>query len=263
MLLRGSATACHNMCALQHFPPVLLLFVNSPTASSSFPSAFSTARHGLGSINGLVTSHTGFSFGFSDLSSYHNDFLVSDVNDAVARRDINKFYNVNLDDSLLTKITSMSSPTSYTSALAIATTFSAPTNSVGSSSTPRESVFDNMDQTSDLCGITGRSRRNLTSSSTLLATSLTTVTYLTTSTSSSDSLATSRGRDFNPFDDTYDMFGIIDHDHSRLNELHQLIFSSCCELTYDVSFKPSSNKKDRPDGHKIFDTYVTWGKSKL
>ena len=123
MLIRGSATACHIMCTLQCFLFVLLLFVNSPTASSSFPSAYSTARHGLGSINGFVTSHTGLSFGLSDLSSPYNDLFASDVDYADARRNINNIDNIKFDDPSLTKFNSLSSPASFTSPLAIATTF--------------------------------------------------------------------------------------------------------------------------------------------
>ena len=257
--MRGSATACHNMCALLYFFPGLLSFIITPTASSSFPSAFATARHGLGSIKGLVASHTGFSFGLSDLSSYHNDFYASDVDYADARRSINKIDNLKFDDSRLTKLNSLSSPVSFTSSMAIATT--SPTSSITPdlSSTPRGRDLDLFDDVSDSYGLYGHYLRQPTSSTTLSGPSLNAVTYSSPSASSSDSSATSHGYDFNLFDNTYDRFGIIDRD-SRPNELHQLIFSSCCELTYDVSTKPSSNKKDRPDSQKLFDTYFTWGK---
>jgi len=234
-LLRGSATAYHNQRTLLYCFFGLFSFIITPTASSSFPSAFSTARHGLGSIKGLVTAPTGSSYDLSDLSSPYNDFFVSDVDNADARRDNNEIDNINFIDSLITKITSASSPTSFTSTLAIATNFSAPETSVDSSSTPRERVFDNMNHPSDFCGITGRSRRNPTSSSTLLAASLTTVTSPWTSTSSSDSSATSRVRDFNPLYDTSDNFGIIGHDCSGLNEKQQLVLSSYFKLSYGCS----------------------------
>ena len=130
-LLRGSATAYHNQRPLLYFFFGLVSFIITPTASSSFPSAFSTARHGLGSIKGLVASHTGFSFGLSDLSSYHNNFFASDVDYADARRSINNIDNIKFDDSSLTKFNSLSSPASFTTPLAIATTFSASTTSLG------------------------------------------------------------------------------------------------------------------------------------
>ena len=136
MLLRGSATACHNMCTLQCFFSVLLLFVNSPTASSSFPSAFSTTRHGLGSIKGLVTGTSASSSYLSDISIFNNDLFASDVDYARARRNNNKFMNINFDDWLLTNMNSASSPTSYTSPSAIVTTFSTSAASPDLSSTP-------------------------------------------------------------------------------------------------------------------------------
>ena len=260
MLLRGSATACHNMCALQQFFPVLLLFVNSSTASSSFPSAFATARHGLGSIKGLVTSHTGFSYDLSDLSSPHNDFFASDVDNAVARRDNNKFYNVNLDDSLLTKIKPVSSPSSFTSTLSIATTISASTTSIDSSSAPREHLFDNKNNPSDSYGLNGHSRRHPTSSTTLPAPSLNTVTYSSTSTSSRDSSATSRVRDLNLFDNTYDMFGITGHSRRRLIPQWLFSLSSPLNVGCDVPSIPSSRKHEPSYDHNIDDPYFNWGK---
>ena len=144
--------------ALFFFRP--LIIHNHSYGLFLFPSAFSTARHGLGSIKGLVTAPTGSSYYLSDLSSPYNGFFASDVDDAGARRNNNKFDNISSDDPSLPKFKTSSYSTPLTSPVAIAT-FSASTTSLDVSSTPYGRDFDSFDNTSDFYGISDHSRSRL------------------------------------------------------------------------------------------------------
>ena len=255
VLLRGSATAY-----LYQRPLVLIFlglfsFIIVPTASSSFPSAFSSARHGLGSFKGLVTAPTGSSYDLSDISSYRDDLFVTDVDYVGARRNENNIDNKSFDDSSLTKTNPISSPTPLTSPLAIATTFPASSASLYLSSTPRERVIDYTKHPSDFYGINGHSRRKPTSASTLVSTSLTTVTSPWTSMSSRNSSTTPRGRDFNPFEDPADFYGIIGHSRRRLIPQWFFSLSSPLNVGCDVPSIPSSRKHEPFYDHNIDDPY--------